>query len=177
MPMAPAVRRFVLTVHVIVSVGWFGAVAAFLALAVAGLASRSVQTVQAASLAMELIGLFVITPLSLASLASGLVSALGSPWGLFRHYWVVFKLVLNVVATAVLLLYIQSLGYFAGLVRNEGLTSADLAQLRDPTHVLHATAALIVLGLAAVLAVYKPRGMTRYGQRKQLVLAARNRSA
>jgi hypothetical protein len=96
---------------------------------------------------------------------------------LFRHYWVVFKLVLNVVATAVLLLYIQSLGYFAGLVRNEGLTSADLAQLRDPTHVLHATAALIVLGLAAVLAVYKPRGMTRYGQRKQLVLAARNRSA
>ncbi len=101
-------------------------------------------------------------------MATGLVSALGSQWGLFWHYWVLCKLILNVVATAVPLLYIQSLGYFADLARSENLTSAGLAQLRDPTHVVHAGGALVVLVLATVLAVYKPRGMTRYGRRKRL---------
>ncbi|MGH2918353.1 MAG: hypothetical protein ACRDLS_07115 [Solirubrobacteraceae bacterium] len=32
---------------------------------------------------------------------------------------------------------------------------------------LHAGAALLLLLMAAILSVYKPRGMTRYGQRKQ----------
>jgi len=75
---------------------------------------------------------------------------------------------LNVVATAVLLLYTQSLGYFADLARSENLTSVDLALLRDPTHVVHSSGALVVLVLATVLAVYKPRGVTRYGRRKRL---------
>jgi hypothetical protein len=33
--------------------------------------------------------------------------------------------------------------------------------------VLHAGGALLLLLVATTLAVYKPRGMTRYGQRKQ----------
>jgi hypothetical protein len=49
--------------------------------------------------------------LSLASLLTGLVCSLGSVWGLFRHYWVLFKLVINVVATSVLRLYMQTLDY------------------------------------------------------------------
>lgn len=32
---------------------------------------------------------------------------------------------------------------------------------------LHAAAALLLLLVAATLSVFKPRGMTRYGQRKQ----------
>ena len=58
---------------------------------------------------MELTGWVVLVPLSLASLATGLVCSLGSVWGLFRHYWVLFKLAINLVATIVLLLYMQTL--------------------------------------------------------------------
>lgn len=58
-----------------------------MALAVSGLTSADVQTVRAAYLAMDLIGWFVIVPLSLASLLTGLVQSLGTRWGLFRHYW------------------------------------------------------------------------------------------
>jgi len=39
--------------------------------------------------------------------------------------------------------------------------------VRTSSPVLHAAAALLLLLVATVLAVYKPRGMTRYGQRKQ----------
>jgi len=45
--------------------------------------------------------------------------------------------------------------------------SADLALVRNASPMLHAALALLVLLVATVLAVYKPRGMTRYGWRKQ----------
>ncbi|HEU4747191.1 MAG TPA: hypothetical protein VFS56_01730, partial [Gemmatimonadaceae bacterium] len=56
---------------------------------------------------------FVIVPLTLASLLTGLVQSLGTEWGVFRHYWVVFKLLINVFSTIVLLMYIRTVGYFA----------------------------------------------------------------
>ena len=107
MTMTPRLRKFALTAHVTSSVGWFGAVAGFLALAITGLAGRDAHRVQAAYLAMESVSWLVIVPLSLASLVTGLAQALGTPWGLFRHYWVVIKLVMTVLATAVLLLHLQ----------------------------------------------------------------------
>jgi hypothetical protein len=47
------------------------------------------------------------------------------------------------------------------------LSGADLLGLRNPSPVVHAGGALLLLLVAATLSVYKPRGMTRYGQRKQ----------
>jgi hypothetical protein len=162
--MTPRVRKFALTAHVISSVGWLGAVAVFLALAVAGLTSHDAEMVRAVYLAAEPITWFVIVPLAFASLLTGLVQALGTTWGLFKHYWVLFKLLINVLATIVLLMYTQTVGVVADVAANP---SADLDELRAPTFVLHAAAALLLLLAATTLAVYKPRGMTRYGQRKQ----------
>jgi hypothetical protein len=56
MMMTPALRKFALTAHVTSSVGWLGSVAAFLALAIAGLNSRDAQTMRAVYVSMELIG-------------------------------------------------------------------------------------------------------------------------
>ncbi|HEX9754488.1 MAG TPA: hypothetical protein VGA42_02215 [Gemmatimonadales bacterium] len=167
MTMTPRFRKLALTAHVTSSVGWLGAVAGFLALAVAGLTSQDAQTVRAAYIAMELTGWFVLVPLALASLLTGLVQSLGTTWGLFRHYWVLFKLLINVFATIVLLMYMQTLSYLAGVAAETTLSSDDLGMLRSPSPVLHAALALLVLLVATVLAVYKPRGMTPYGQRKE----------
>src|SRR5216684_2422809 len=61
-------RKIALTAHVISSIGWFGAVAAFLALAVTGMTSQDAQRVRAAYLAMQLATWFVIVPLAFISL-------------------------------------------------------------------------------------------------------------
>ena len=167
MTMRPRLRKFVLTAHVVSSVGWLGAVAVFLALAVVGLTSQDAQLVRAVYLAMEPAGWFVLVPLSLASLLTGLVQSLGSKWGLLQHYWVLMKLLINVVATTVLLLYMQTLGYLADVAAQTTLSSGDLRLLRSPSSVLHAGFGMLLLLVAATLSVYKPRGMTRYGQRKQ----------
>jgi hypothetical protein len=167
MTLTPRLRKLALTIHVTVSVGWLGAVIAFLALSVIGLTSQDPQTVRGVYLVMGLTGWAVLVPLSLASLLTGLISSLGSTWGLFRHYWVLFKLAINLVATIVLLLYMQTLAYLAGVAAEPPLPSSELHGLRDPSPTLHAAAALLLLLAATTLAIYKPRGMTRYGQRKQ----------
>ena len=167
MVLTPLLRKLALTTHVTASVGWLGAVIAFLALSVAGLTSHDPQTAQGAYLAMDLTGWAVLVPLSLASLATGLICSLGSAWGLFRHYWVLFKLVINLVATIVLLLYMQTLASLADAAAPTTLSDNELGGLRDPSPTLHAAAALLLLLVATTLAIYKPRGMTRYGQRTQ----------
>jgi len=166
MTMTSGLRKFALTAHVTSSVGWLGAVAGFLALAVAGLTSQDAQMVRAAYRAMDLTGWFVIVPLSLASLLTGLVQALGTTWGLFRHYWVLLKFLINILATFLLLLHMRPTTYLAGVAAETTLSSADLRGLRIQL-VADAGAALLALLVATTLSVYKPRGMTPYGRRKQ----------
>jgi hypothetical protein len=157
-------RRFALTTHVSTSVGWFGAVATFLVLAVAGMTSDDPLTVRSAYLAMELTGWFIIVPLCLASLPTGLIMSLGTPWGLLRHYWVVAKLIISVIATILLLVHMQPVGHIARAVSETTLREGELAGLRMQL-VGDAIAASVALLAATALSIYKPWGLTPYGAR------------
>ena len=166
MTMTPSLRKFALIAHIACSVGWFGAVAVFLVLAVAGLTSQNAQMVRAAYLAMELTGWFVIVPLSLASLLTGLIQAMGTPWGLFRHYWVLLKFLITIVAIILLLMHMPPTNRLAEEARVTTLFSADLRELRVQL-VADAGFALLALLVTTTLSVYKPRGITPYGRHKQ----------
>jgi hypothetical protein len=164
--MTPSLRKLVLTAHITFSVGWLGAVAAFLALALAGLTGRDAQMVRAAYAAMELTARFVIVPLAFASLLTGLIESLGTPWGLFRHYWVLAKLLLTTFATFVLLAKMPLIGYAARRAAETPLSSANLRVAGIPL-AIHAAGGMLVLLVITALSVYKPWGLTGYGQRKQ----------
>jgi len=164
--MPPRLRKFLLTAHVVSSVGALGAVAVFLALAIAGLNADDSAIVRAAYLAMELAARFVIVPLVFAALLTGLLQSLVTAWGLFRHYWVIAKLLLTVLTVVVLMLQMEGIGYVARMAAEMTLSAADLRAARISL-VTHAAGGLLVLLAAAALSVYKPRGMTRYGWRKQ----------
>src|SRR5450755_1007905 len=166
MTMAPRLRKFALTAHVVSSVGLLGAIASFLALAVAGLTSHNDQMVRAAYLAMNLIARFVILALAFGSLLTGLIQSVGTPWGLFRHYWVLAKLLLTAFATIVLLVKMELIGNAARLSAETTLSRGDL-RAAGIQLVIHASGGLLVLLVPAVLSVYKPPGTTRYGWRKQ----------
>ncbi|HEU0075919.1 MAG TPA: DUF2269 domain-containing protein [Dehalococcoidia bacterium] len=160
MPLQPGARKLVLTAHVTASVGWLGAVLAYLAPAVAALSSDDARTVDGAWTAMERTGWYVIVPMAVASLVIGIVNALATPWGLFRHYWVLAKLVLTVVATAVLLLHMPSVSDFA-----RQAAAAEAPHIDGLAgEVLHAGGGLAVLLAATVLSIYKPRGRTPFGR-------------
>lgn len=164
--MTPGARKLALTLHVLASVGWLGSVAAFLALAIAGLTKADAQIVRGCYVAMEETTRYVIVPLCFASLLTGLVSSLGTTWGLFRHYWVVIKLTLTVLATIVLLVHTRPIRYVADVAVQGPLARHELREVRMQL-VADAGAAVVVLVVNTVLAVYKPHGLTRFGRRKQ----------
>ena len=159
--MKPAARRALLVVHIGTTVGWLGAVAASLTLAVVALATTDTTVANAALLTLEPLGWAALVPMSLASLASGVIQSLASPWGLVRHYWVLIKLLMNLLAVGVLLLYMQTLAELAHLAR-ASVATGD-ATTRSASPVVHGIAAVVLLLAALVLSVYKPRGRTGWG--------------
>src|SRR5215207_3299424 len=165
MIMTSRLRKFALASHITLAVGWIGAVAGYIALDVAAATSQNVQTLRAAYLAMELIAWYVIVPLALASLLSGLIMSVGTKWGLFRHYWVLISLLLTVIATVVLLVETQTISYFADVATDPTTSGDDLRALGNT--LVHSVGGTVMLLVILVLNVYKPRGMTRYGWRKQ----------
>ncbi len=161
----PRMRKFVLTAHIVSSVGWIGAVACTLTLGVVGLTSPDAEVVRGVYLTLEQTGWTILIPLALASLLTGLIQSLGTKWGLFRHYWIIIKLTINVFALIILVMYTQTLSFLADLAAQT--TSGDVSALRSPSPVIHAGLGMLLLLVAAALSVYKPRGMTAYGWRKQ----------
>ena len=168
--MTPTLRKLTITAHVTFSIGWLGAVAAFLVLSIAGLTSRDTEVVRGAYLSMDLISRFVIIPMCFAALATGLLQALGTPWGLFRYYWILMKFGLAIFATIALLIHQFAVMAVAAKrvsgAAAETLFSSDLVSLK--TELVRAPSlAILLLLVAATLGVYKPWGLTRYGRRKQ----------
>jgi hypothetical protein len=144
--LSPRLRRAVLTVHIVASVGLLGDVAAVLAVNIraatatdAGFASASYELLQMFSLVFGI-------PLSFAALLTGITLGLGSKWGVLRHAWVTAKLMLLL---SVILVGALVIGPATTEMRNGN---------GDAETVLIAAAAWDVLALTAatVLSVYKP---------------------
>ncbi len=165
MTLTTSLRKFALTLHVVASVGWIGAVAGFLALAIVGLVSPDIVQVRASYVAMDLIYRSVIIPLGLASLVTGVISSLGTEWGLFRHYWVLIKLLLTAPTILMMLEHARLVGYMARAAVATGLSNSELSGSRIQL-ISYACLALLVLLVATVLSTYKPRGRTLYWARR-----------
>ena len=163
MTLTPPLRKFVLSAHLTFPIGWLGAALAYLAIVLAAMRQPDEQTLRAAWPAMELIGWYMIVPLALASLLTGLVLSVGTRWGLFQHYWVLFSLALTMLATFVLVQHMPSVSDYARVaLANPGATVGELR-----VELFHSGAGLLVLLAIQVMNVYKPRGLTPYGWRRQ----------
>jgi len=169
-----------LAVHLTSSIGWVGAAVAYVPLVVVVLSNDDQRVVRDAILVMNSIDWFVIVPLAYLALATGLVMALATPWGLVRHWWVVFSLVLTLAAVFVLTEYSLTLSAMAAVASKPTLSHSDLGMLKDPGHAVHNLGGIVVLLVVAVLNIYKPQGVTRHGWRKQQerrVAATRRRNS
>jgi hypothetical protein len=163
--MPPAFRKFVLALHLTVSIGWIGAVAAYIAFDVVAAVGSDEQSLRSAFLAMDRIARYVIVPLALASLLTGVIVSLGTKWGLFRHYWVVISLLMTVFAVVILVVETRTIGHLADIAADPATSGDELRALGNT--LVHSVGGTLVLLVVLVLNIYKPRGVTRYGQRKE----------
>ena len=155
--MKPRITKALLTSHITLSVGWFGAVAVFLALAITGITSKNMETVRGSYTAMEISAWFIILPFCIASLITGIVQALITKWGLLNHYWIIVKLILTLGATILLILHlrpIEQLAHIAGTAEIIAQPGQQMQMIAD------SAAAIVVLLVIITISVYKPWGRT-----------------
>ncbi len=166
--MTPVLRKSALTAHVISSVGWLGAVSAFMVLSIAGLRSPDMAVARSAYVSMNLIGLYAIVPMSLASVATGIWIGLGTEWGLRRYYWVIVKLLASLFSTVLLLLHqFTAVAAAAKTASETALSEVPGIGQTAIQLVVDASLGLALLVGITLLSVFKPWGRTRFGQRLQ----------
>ncbi|MGP4109699.1 DUF2269 domain-containing protein [Streptomyces sp. 4N509B] len=152
-------RRAVLITHVTVSVSWLGLSLSLLLLAVTGATADTPEVAASAYRAMKLFGDWLLVPLALTTLATGLVLALGTPWGLAHHRWVYTKFWLTLIAATA-----STFAFRAGI--NEAAAEVDAGgTVTDTSGLLFPPSVSLALYLfMTVISYLKPWGLTRRGQ-------------
>lgn len=149
----PAWRKPLLAIHIVTSVGVLGADLVLLALGISGARGSDPETVYPA---MSLVSGWLIAPLAVLALATGVLQALLRGWGLARYWWVTIKLTITAVLTgAVLFVLVPGLRTAA-----ETATGPNAEALLDDAQrvafVIAPSVAITLLLLNVFLAVYKP---------------------
>jgi len=150
-------RQATLVVHLVSAGAWIG-IDVIVALLV--LTGRFGGDVQIRSLAYQALAAFVVWPMlasGLVCLGTGLLLGLGSKWGLARYWWVLVKLVLNLVLCTLILVALQpgmaEVAQYGRDLVTGAPDPAAVSQLFFPPAV-----SLTALTFATVLGVAKPWG-------------------
>lgn len=169
MILSPFWRKRFLILHLVSTMLWLGAAASYIPIAIYVLTHTEADMIRSGIQIMTLVVNGIVVPVAIIALLTGIVLSLGTRWGLSRHYWVFIKLLLTVFAVSMLLSYALDLNSVSGIAAQATLSSADLALLQDPSHLSHPIGSVIIVLTATFLSVYKPKGMTKFGRRKQVV--------
>lgn len=158
--MGMTARKVTLVVHIVSSGAWIGIDVIVGVLVIAGffMSDPSVQ-----GLAYQALGTFAVRPMltaGLISLASGLLLGLGTRYGLIRYWWVVVKLVLNVVL-CLLIVFALEPGMAEVVEHGRILASGGESPIEVSTLFFPPAVSLATLTFATVLAVFKPWGRVR----------------
>ncbi len=152
MRLAPRWRKAVLTVHVVTAVGWLGVDLVLLTFGVAGLTGADPEVVYPAQ---SLIGRVLFAPLSVLVWLVGVVNAVGTPWGLLRHRWVLDKMLLTTAMLGLVLFLLLP------ALTEAGDLAGDLPRRDRITMVVAPSVSSTLLLFATVLSTYKPWGRVR----------------
>ena len=151
-------RTALLTVHIVTSVGAIGAALVLLTFGIAGIRGADPRTVYPAA---HLVEAWVVAPLAVLALGTGLAQALLSRWGLVRYWWVAIKLAITAALTAVVFLVLEP--SLAAMAAAESLTDAQRTRVA-----LFPAVALALLVVNVVLGLSKP-GWRLRSQRTRMI--------
>jgi hypothetical protein len=145
-------RKVLLTIHVVTTVSVLGTDLVLLVLGVASLGGADPPTIYPAA---HLVSAWLVAPLAVLALSTGLLLSILTPWGLFKYWWVTIKLAITVLLTSVVLfVLVPRLGAAADTVIGHTphlLTTAERLPL-----VIAPAVASTLLALNVVLAIFKP---------------------
>lgn len=152
-------RKIILTVHVVAAVALLGASTVLLVTGVYAATRNDPQEAHAIYSLLRLLTFSLDVPLAFIALASGVLLALTSRWGIFRYWWVTTKLA--ILSTTIVL--------GASLIGPSISTMLDVTETNSPDEtsarwrlISVAGAQVTLLLVAATLGVFKPGGLLRW---------------
>jgi hypothetical protein len=157
--MRPRTRKGVLVAHIVAAGAWIGLDVMLGVLVFAPLLTSDVALAALCYQVLPLL-LWPLLTSGLTCLATGIILGVGTHHGLVRYWWVLVKLVLNVVLTLLVLVLLRP-GLDEAAAAGRQLAAGtpigvDLSNLVFPPIVSGTS-----LVVATVLAVYKPWGRVR----------------
>lgn len=162
------VRRLTVVLHVLFSAAWIGLTLGILALGIRAYTSQDPGVVAFAYRAGDVFGEWLLVPVALATLITGLALSVGTQWGLVRHKWVLVKFVLTVI-TVLLVAFSMAPGLSENADRAvAGTAVADIDMWIAPL------VGTTTYAFMYVISVLKPWGLTLWGRR---VRAAKAKAA
>ncbi|WP_046494293.1 hypothetical protein [Streptomyces odonnellii] len=161
-PLTRSVRRALLVVHVATSVSWLGLTLGLLTLGVTAYTTDAPATTQASYDAMKILANWLIVPVALLALVSGLVLSLGTPWGLARHWWVSIKLWLTLITFVATVFALRPT-----------INQAAVLGIPNTSLIAAPTVASSAYFFMTAISVLKPWGPTRRGRRHRITTTSR----
>ncbi|MFF2651626.1 DUF2269 domain-containing protein [Streptomyces sp. NPDC058045] len=153
-------RRAVLVVHVAASACWLGVTLGLFGLSVTAVGSGSPEVAEASYRSMKVFSDWLVIPLALGTLLSGLLLSLGTRWGLARHWWVYLKFWLTLITTGLSILLLRPGINEAAAQASSGETVTSAGNLLVAPGV-----SLSVYLFMTAISVLKPWGLTRRGRK------------
>jgi hypothetical protein len=167
-PLKRPARRALLVVHVAASASWLGLTLGLLTLALTAATTQSLPMIEAACRSMKVFTDWLVIPVGLLTLLSGLVLSLGSKWGLARHRWVYTKFWLTLITLT------ASVCALRPGVNDAADTVASGTPLVDPLDLVMGPAvSLTAYVFMTVISILKPWGLTRRGRRLRVSSTSR----
>ncbi len=159
--LSPRARKVWLTLHVGISVGWLGLGLAMSALALTGLLAETHAVRHGAYELMHIFDLTIVIPSMMLSIITGLVTALCTPWGLLKHWWVLVKFVISLaIPAAAAAFQARWIIELAARTQDPAAQPGGLGVAVAVCMVCYTT----LLWTATTLSVVKPWGRTRWGR-------------
>jgi len=165
----PALRKGLLTAHIVTAVSWIGVDIVLLVLVLTALTSSDPMTVAASYTAIGAFTIVLLVPAGVLTLATGLLLGAGTKWGIVRYWWLTVKLVITVVLTTLVIVLLRpSVADVAARAEQAGGAGLFRDQLGGlPVDLIFPpSVSIAALLVATVLSVYKPWGKTPFARRR-----------
>jgi uncharacterized membrane protein len=158
--LAGRLRKTILMFHIVAGGSWFGLDVAMAVLVFTAIGTDSAAVRAHTLQSLQLITVWPMFSAAMLSLITGIQLGLGSKYGLVRYWWVVIKLVLNLILAALVVTALR------GEVASAANLGAQLAGGADVewnfTNMIYPPiVSPTALTIAFLLAVFKPWGRIR----------------
>jgi uncharacterized membrane protein len=158
--MSKQVRKSVLVVHILAAGVWLGLDVAMGVLVFTALGTGDRATEAAALQMLRLVTIWPMSVAGLLSLATGVLLGWGSRYGLVRYWWVLIKIVLNVVLCTLVLTALRS-GVAEAAAAGRALAGSGGPSWSAGDMVFPPIVSTTALLVAYLLSVFKPWGRIR----------------